>query len=240
VARYRRRSGYRRRYRNSTPKPEIILYAAGLLAAWRFIASQYFLWLLITLFVVGTVAIIILFYTEHQNRQKLLRSGIDEVDKMNGHEFAEFLGERFKANRYKVTMPPRSGDFGADVIINQGAYRAVIQAKRSNSKVGIKAVQEVIGAVKYYGAMHGIVITNNHYTNSAEKLAASNDIEMWDRDKLVDFLAENNLNVKELPKEGDENLCPQCARLLHLKTGKHGQFWGCSSFPKCRFSKNLK
>lgn len=41
-----------------------------------------------------------------------------------------------------------------------------------------------------------------------------------------------------------ERVCPQCGARLVLRTARRGenagnQFWGCSSFPKCRFTENL-
>lgn len=42
-----------------------------------------------------------------------------------------------------------------------------------------------------------------------------------------------------------ERLCPQCGARLVLRTARRGenagnQFWGCSSFPKCRFTENIR
>ncbi|WP_226658935.1 topoisomerase DNA-binding C4 zinc finger domain-containing protein [Guptibacillus hwajinpoensis] len=33
----------------------------------------------------------------------------------------------------------------------------------------------------------------------------------------------------------NENICPKCDEKLVHRTGKRGEFLGCSSFPKCRF-----
>lgn len=33
-------------------------------------------------------------------------------------------------------------------------------------------------------------------------------------------------------------ICPTCNSSLVLRDGKYGEFWGCSNFPKCRFTKN--
>lgn len=32
--------------------------------------------------------------------------------------------------------------------------------------------------------------------------------------------------------------CPLCGSELIVRNGRKGKFWGCSSFPKCRFSKD--
>ena len=39
------------------------------------------------------------------------------------------------------------------------------------------------------------------------------------------------------------NICPRCGGTLVLRKGKYGTFYGCSNYPKCRYtinSKNLK
>ena len=28
-------------------------------------------------------------------------------------------------------------------------------------------------------------------------------------------------------------MCPECGGKMHLIQGKHGQFWGCNSYPEC-------
>jgi DNA topoisomerase-1 len=41
------------------------------------------------------------------------------------------------------------------------------------------------------------------------------------------------------PVISDLGVCPQCGKPLVQRSGKHGEFIGCSGFPKCRFTKNL-
>lgn len=47
------------------------------------------------------------------------------------------------------------------------------------------------------------------------------------------------LNVpKEQPvSQKSQQICPSCGSALSLKRGKYGDFFGCSSFPKCKFTK---
>ena len=44
-------------------------------------------------------------------------------------------------------------------------------------------------------------------------------------------------NTEAVPSE--YGLCPQCGKPLVKRSGKHGEFIGCSGFPKCRFTKNI-
>lgn len=64
-----------------------------------------------------------------------------------------------------------------------------IQAKCYTRSVTNKAVQEVVAGLKYYNLSKGIVITNRYLTDSAIKLAAANDIIIWDRAILQEKIA---------------------------------------------------
>nr|WP_313978828.1 topoisomerase DNA-binding C4 zinc finger domain-containing protein [uncultured Prevotella sp.] len=33
-----------------------------------------------------------------------------------------------------------------------------------------------------------------------------------------------------------EGICPRCGGSLIHKEGKYGSFWGCSNYPKCRYT----
>jgi len=49
--------------------------------------------------------------------------------------------------------------------------------------VGLAAVQEAVGAIRYYNADYAMVITNRNLT-AAKKLATANDVVVWERDEL--------------------------------------------------------
>ncbi|WP_333125534.1 restriction endonuclease [Microcoleus sp. Pol11C3] len=113
---------------------------------------------------------------------------IDQVDRMTGEEFEEFLACCFRNLGYGVEMTPKTGDFGADLILSKARKKTVVQAKRYQGKVGNSAVQEVVSAVKYYGAQDAIVITNSMFTSNAHKLAQANGVQLWGREQLIDLV----------------------------------------------------
>lgn len=120
--------------------------------------------------------------------RSLLESGILEVDSMTGKEFERFLALHFENLGCIAILTQDSQDYGADLILYKDGSKTVVQAKRSKNPVGIKAVQEVAGAVRHYKGNKGRVITNNRFTENAYNLAKSNDIELWDRKKLIEFI----------------------------------------------------
>lgn len=108
------------------------------------------------------------------------------VDAMDGPAFELFLAELFQHLGYRVQRVGQSHDFGADLVLtSRRRQHIVVQAKRYNGRVGIAAVQEVLGAVRYYRGTRGMVVTNSDFTVSAEQLAKSADVELWNRERLT-------------------------------------------------------
>jgi len=104
---------------------------------------------------------------------------------MTGRQFEEFVGTLFASQGYSVKYTPTTGDYGADVILKKGQEVVVVQAKRYKQSVGVKAVQEVIPAIKMYKATAAWVVTNSTYTKQALTLASSNQVRMIDREELI-------------------------------------------------------
>lgn len=37
----------------------------------------------------------------------------------------------------------------------------------------------------------------------------------------------------------DLKLCPRCGEILQRRNGRFGEFWGCSGYPRCRYTENI-
>ncbi len=122
-------------------------------------------------------------------RARQHRAGIDHVDTMSGEEFEHRLAALFGDLGEEVRHTGRRGDFGADLVTERAGVRTVVQAKRYEGAVGIEAVQQVIGARRYYGAQRARVVTNSVLTPAALALAQADDVEVVERDALVSLLA---------------------------------------------------
>lgn len=178
--------------------------------------------------------------------ERIKRSGIMDIDKMEGVQFEQYLGHLFRAQGYKVQVTKAAGDYGADLIIQKNGKKIVVQAKRYSKNVGIKAVQEAQAAIAHYGAAEARVVTNSDFTAAAYDLAKSNKVRLINRDALVEMILVMNPGSAPAPKEImaatsiDDMICPRCGNKLVLRNSAKGQFYGCSSFPKCRYIKNNK
>lgn len=65
----------------------------------------------------GVIAI--LFFIQRKRVERLKRSGIAEIDQMQGVQFEQYLGHLFRSQGYKAEVTKASGDFGADLVISK-------------------------------------------------------------------------------------------------------------------------
>jgi restriction system protein len=145
---------------------------------------------------VGMIVVVLL--VNQAREERLKRSGIAEIDKMSGRQFEHYLGHLFKAYGYKVNVTQSVGDFGADLVIEKAGKKTVIQAKRYEKNVGIKAVQEAQSAIAHYKASEAWVVSNSGYTEAARTLAESNGVRLIGRERLIEMI----LKLQEIKKSG--------------------------------------
>ncbi|MBH5317779.1 restriction endonuclease [Paenibacillus sp. GSMTC-2017] len=193
-----------------------------------------------------------------KNNERLRRSGITDIDKMDGRRFELYLGHLFEAQGYKAEVTQSSGDYGADLVISKNGKKIVVQAKRYSKNVGLKAVQEIHTALAHYKAAEAWVVTNSDYTEQAYNLAKSSGVKLINRKLLIEMILAINSEPQTLvavaleepvvpvyePEEDvieePEDLdCPKCGYLLVKRKSSRGEFYGCSNFPKCRHTMNL-
>jgi HJR/Mrr/RecB family endonuclease len=93
-------------------------------------------------------------------------------EKLDGKAFERFLETVFRRLGYTVDCIGRSGgDQGVDLILRQGDVCIALQAKRYESPVGNRAVQEVIAGCIFHKCDRCAVVTNSSFTIAARELA---------------------------------------------------------------------
>ena len=203
-----------------SPQDLIIPAVKAIFALWQ-------MWL-----VIGVVALVKLGY-RLWDKNRLKKSGIGEIDHMDGKTFEKYLKVLFENLGYRVERTPYIGDYGADLVTYKDGVKTVIQAKRHKNKVNIKAVQEAVAAKGKYGCSEAMVVTNSFYTKAAVELAKANRVELWNRDHLVKALLsikkdsavpEEQQKAAETPEQqvaGEKDTCVICGKSV---TGKVKQY----------------
>jgi restriction endonuclease Mrr len=129
-------------------------------------------------------------FTHYHQSRKTLSSGVQDFSKLTGVDFEVYVADRLKEAGFdSVAGTPATGDQGADLIAKRNGKTIAIQAKGYSGSVGNGAVQEIVGALRFYNADEGWVVTNSTFTASARSLAQANNIRLIDAHDLKDFAA---------------------------------------------------
>jgi restriction system protein len=183
-------------------------------------------------------------------RRRHSQAGMEDVDRMPGREFEHYLGLLFERLGYSVEVTKAHGDYGADLLVKQDGRRILVQAKRWTKPVGIHAIQEAAAARPYYKADAALVVSNRFFTPAARQLARANQVQLWDRDTLARRIVDAGLGTKAgaaidggsstvTSSAAPNPICLRCGSAMVLRGGPHGHFYGCSNFPRCRYTRPL-
>ena len=100
---------------------------------------------------------------------------------MNGYKYERYCARYLKKQGFhRISLTPKSGDQGIDIIAHKKFRKYGFQCKYYASPVGNKAVQEAYSGAAFYGCDHAGVITNSTFTPAAAELAEKTDVILWD------------------------------------------------------------
>ena len=126
-------------------------------------------------------------FVDYQKMYDEKQTSHSNLDNLSGIEFETLIQSLLSKDGYSVSVTPKSGDQGADVIATKNNIVYVIQAKRYMGTVGNKAVQEVVAAKNYYAGDVAVVVTNSSFTKSAESLAKRNKVILIGGTKITNI-----------------------------------------------------
>lgn len=199
-------------------------------------------------------------FTSARKRRLLDRQkSIESIRSLEWKQFEELLGEAFRRLGYSVKENASAGpDGGIDLTIKQNGNVYLVQCKQWRVfKVGVKVVREMLGLVTAHGAQGTIIVTSGMFTQEAKAFAQGKPIDLIEGHQLVGMIdsvrrepaitASDTLvqtrsaGVPTMQPIVSARQCPRCGGELVVKKALRGptagsSFWGCSSFPQCRYS----
>lgn len=166
-----------------------LLNIFGMYGSWAGIS--YFLIVSGSLIIIITIICLIISSINKKKQEQLLNdailsTGINQIDSLSPYEFEDWVTRFLNIYGYDATTTKRSGDFGADVIAFKGNTKIVVSCKKYVGNLGIKCVQEIIGAMDYYNANEGWVCsTSPHFSRQAYDLARSRGVKLFTKNDLA-------------------------------------------------------
>jgi restriction system protein len=198
-------------------------------------------------------------FNAYKKRQMLdNQQGIESIRDLSWREFELLVAEAYRREGFKVIENQYGGaDGGIDVRLTKDGQHHLVQCKQwKKQKVGVNIVREMYGVLIAEKANTVIIIISGYFTTEAERFAEDKPIELINGPKLAELIKNNQLgqtktaspllaqNTTSPIATAPLVACPKCNHDLVIRTAKQGknegqQFYGCSSYPKCRFTKPM-
>ena len=171
---------------------------------------------------------------------------VQQLRSIDWFQFEQLVALVYRKQGYAVSR--RGGanpDGGIDLVIEQNGTRTAVQCKHWKTwNVGVKAVREFLGALTDASIQRGLFITLGGCTGDAKRLADKDGIEVVNEAGLARMLEVTDARFDPAALEilrDDWKMCPKCEREMVLRTATKGpgagkEFWGCSGYPRCRFT----
>jgi hypothetical protein len=171
---------------------------------------------------------------------------LELVRQIDWFQFEKLVAWMYRKQGYAVHR--RGGanpDGGIDLVIEKEGQRLAVQCKQWKTwNVGVKAVREFLGALTDAKIQKGVFVTLSGYSEEAKQLAEKHGIQIVREADLMRML--ESASAKSDPEalailRDKRKFCPKCEQEMILRTATKGegagkQFWGCSAYPRCRFT----
>ncbi|WP_197475409.1 restriction endonuclease [Grimontia celer] len=165
---------------------------------------------------------------------------------MHWLDFEALVGEYYRQKGFNVSQNlNQAPDGGVDIELRKDGELHLVQCKHWKArKVGVKVLRELYGVLLDRQADRMIVVTSGDFTADAISFANAKQFEFINGGKLLKMINETKQvsgnEIAHTPTKTQSPICPRCKSELVLRTAKQGKhrgssFYGCSSFPNCRY-----
>ncbi|MDL2263157.1 restriction endonuclease [Synergistaceae bacterium OttesenSCG-928-I11] len=126
--------------------------------------------------------------TKRTIREKKAKHAKDPLfENATPREFEKLCSDILHSCGWEPRTTRLSGDYGADVVAERDKIKIVIQCKKWQDPVGVKAPIEAIAGAMYYKADFAFVVTNSTYTNNAWNFSANTSVRLLHYSELKDI-----------------------------------------------------
>lgn len=169
--------------------------------------------------------------SQNERHRVVLKNKLVEANgAIRGKIVAKYFDDNYKsivvmANKKTILDDRYAPKDIRDNVIRADQLVATIKKIEKSSDNYVRSAKEMMKVADSFNEL--LNESNNTFIEKYKELVNQ---QAEDASKKVDTTDNSGAN---------DNICPRCGAQLVLRNGKRGEFYGCSSFPKCRFTKDL-
>ena len=141
---------------------------------------------------IGAAALVIYFIAtanvKKENAERVTDSGIYDIDQMDKNQFELFLLHLFKGYGYAVEVRQRDSSQGAELFICKDDEQAIVMAANDQRHMGVHAVEQIVEAKARNSVNSAWLVTNRDFSSAAYSLARTKQIQLVNRECLIDMV----------------------------------------------------
>jgi restriction system protein len=187
--------------------------------------------------------------SRHRRRLIDSQTSLESLRNTPWKQFEFLVAESYRRQGYQVEFSlGRGADGGVDLTLRREGRTSLVQCKQWKVfSVGAPVIREMFGLMTAENADEAIIVTSGKFTRDAQDFAAGKPIRLIDGPQLLTLVQ----SVQTQPADtappsavvGADTACPSCGQPMVLRTSKRGanagnQFWGCSTYPACKGTRN--
>ena len=194
-------------------------------------------------------------YIFGRKRRRLVdqQTSLESLRQTSWKDFEILVAEAYRRQGYQVEYSLGQGaDGGVDLVLKKADRTSLVQCKQWKVfSVGAPVIREMFGLMTAEHADEAIIVTSGKFTRDAQAFAAGKPIRLIDGPQLLALIHSVQSNPAATATAAPSGAvgagsacCPSCGQPMILRTSKRGanagnQFWGCSTYPKCKGPRNL-
>lgn len=183
--------------------------------------------------------------TPQHPKQKPTEWSLGLLQDIEWKRFEDLCALFYREMGFQAETTPLGPDGGVDIRLSKEEdgrlVKSIVQCKAWGERwVGVKPIRELLGVMAHEKIEKAFFMAPGGYSDDARKFAEANRITLLDGKVFLAMLKRlpsvSSAKLLEFATSGDYTTptCPSCGVTMVKRTGRKGDFWGCSTFPKCR------
>lgn len=217
-------------------------------------AKQFFTYLgTLLLWMIVSVWTFFLLKQYIRNKRYSSISSLEDMHRMSPRDFELFIEFILKRKWFSAMARKGTRDGGIDIDAKKNGRKYIVQCKRySRNKVTSPQVRDLFWATMWVSKdAKSIIITTSELTQDAVIFAKKNDMDIWDKNFLAQYISGFHQWVDLEPtawvnaNNTSDIKCPRCnAHMVERVARKWLHIWkkfyGCSRYPECEWIVDIK